>query len=123
MRNLSVQLLLVAFTLPSFAADWPQYRGPNRDDASSETGLLQEWPAGGPALLWTFADAGVGYSPPAIVGGSRLYLTGGRGDKEVLFALDLKVAKGDTVPEVWSVDIGPIFRWKGNSWSVSRARV
>jgi outer membrane protein assembly factor BamB len=33
-------------------ADWPQWRGPTRDGISRETGLLKEWPKGGPALLW-----------------------------------------------------------------------
>ena len=26
------------------AADWPAFRGPNRDGLSPETGLLKEWP-------------------------------------------------------------------------------
>jgi outer membrane protein assembly factor BamB len=26
------------------ADDWPQWRGPNRDGHSKETGLLKEWP-------------------------------------------------------------------------------
>ncbi len=29
-------------------ADWPQWRGPQRDGISRETGLLKQWPAGGP---------------------------------------------------------------------------
>jgi outer membrane protein assembly factor BamB len=100
----------------AIASDWPQYRGPNRDDVSPETGLLQAWPAGGPPLVWTFATAGVGYSPPAVVG-DRVYLTGGRDDKEYLVALDLKTAKDGAVKEAWAAEIGPTFRWKGNSWS------
>lgn len=104
-------------TLASFlaamlvAADWPQYRGPNRDDVSKETGLLQSWPKEGPPLVWTFDAAGVGYSGPAVVG-ERVYLTGGREDKEFLFALDLNTGK-----EQWATEIGPTFRWKGNNWS------
>ena len=63
-------------------AEWPQWRGPNRDDVSTEKNLLQEWPAGGPKRLWMFEDAGVGYSGPAIVG-KRLYTMGARGGKEL----------------------------------------
>ena len=37
------------------AADWPQYRGPGQDGRSSETGLLREWPEGGPPLAWKAA--------------------------------------------------------------------
>src|SRR5689334_20235627 len=54
------------------AADWPQWRGPGRDGHSLEKGLLKEWPAAGPKLAWKIADAGSGYSTPAVVG-DRLY--------------------------------------------------
>ena len=48
--------------------DWPQWRGPSRDGVSQETGLLKEWPAEGPRLLWQAMDLGTGYSTPAVVG-------------------------------------------------------
>jgi outer membrane protein assembly factor BamB len=32
--------------------DWPQFRGPARDNISTETGLLKSWPATGPKVLW-----------------------------------------------------------------------
>src|SRR5262249_39427040 len=98
------------------AADWPQYRGPNRNDISAETGLLKKWPDGGPPLLWAYANAGVGYSGPSIVG-KRLYILGGREDSEHLIALDLGAVKDKTVAEAWSVRIGPLFQFKGNNWS------
>src|ERR1051326_977230 len=60
------------------AADWPQWRGPNRDGISQEKGLLKEWPKEGPKLLWRIGDAGSGYSTPAGVGG-RDYLLGNDG--------------------------------------------
>ena len=34
----------------SASSDWPQWRGPNRDGHSSDTGLLKRWPEGGPKL-------------------------------------------------------------------------
>ncbi len=34
------------------AADWPTFRGADRTAVSKETGLLQEWPANGPPLIW-----------------------------------------------------------------------
>src|SRR5687768_6198759 len=92
--------------LAALAADWPQWRGPNRDGVSTETGLLPKWPQGGPQLLWSYADAGAGYSGPAIVKGV-LYSAGARGDSEYVFAIDLKEAKGKEVKEKWSVKIGP----------------
>ena len=60
------------------AADWPQWRGPDRNGISQETGLLQEWPADGPKLLWQAIDIGSGYSTPSIVG-NRIYLISNKG--------------------------------------------
>jgi outer membrane protein assembly factor BamB len=102
--------------LAAFAEDWPQFRGPNRDDVSTETGLLKEWPAEGPPLLWTYADAGIGYSGPAIVG-DRLYTLGGREDSEYLIALDLKTIKDGAPAQAWAARVGPLFNWEGNRWS------
>jgi outer membrane protein assembly factor BamB len=78
--------------------DWPQWRGPNRDGVSIETGLLKEWPTGGPKLLWTFEHGGVGYSAPAVVGG-KVFLPGAKGKVEYLFAIDAATGKdlGDAV--------------------------
>src|SRR5262245_32454482 len=92
-------------------ADWPQWRGPNRDAISGETGLLQTWPAQGPPLLWTYGDAGQGFSSPSIVG-DRLFTMGARGDTEYVLALDVKSGK-----ELWKAKIGPTFAWEGNSWN------
>jgi outer membrane protein assembly factor BamB len=100
----------VLFVVNSSAADWPQWRGPNRDNVSRETGLLQTWPKEGPKLLWTFTEAGVGYSGPAIVG-NRLFLLGTRDDAEQVFAIDTSSGK-----ELWKAKIGPIFTFKGNRW-------
>lgn len=93
------------------AADWPQFRGPNRDGYSQDKGLLKEWPKAGPKLVWTWKDAGAGYSGPAVVG-DTLYMMGAREGSEYLYALDIKGPK-----ELWSVKLGPMFQWKGNSWN------
>src|SRR5262249_23460061 len=114
--RLLITSALLTLSVPALGADWPQYRGPNRDGISRETGLLQEWPQGGPRLLWTYTEAGLGYSGPAIVG-DRLYLSGTRGDSEYLFALDLKTTDGN-LKELWSAKLGPVFTWEGNSWNI-----
>ena len=69
--------LMVICTFCSLAqsADWPQWRGPNRDGISSETGLLKEWPAEGPPLLLEKADLGEAYSSVAVVD-EVIYTTG-----------------------------------------------
>lgn len=103
-------LLLGLGLTHAHAADWPQFQGPDRSNVSKETGLLKQWPAKGPALVWTFTDAGVGYSSPSIVG-DRLYMTGAREDESFLYALD--VANGK---EVWKTKLGKRFTFKGNQW-------
>jgi len=54
------------------ADDWPQFRGPHRDNISRETGLLRSWPADGPEELWRLEMA-QGYSAAAIVGGKVFF--------------------------------------------------
>jgi outer membrane protein assembly factor BamB len=68
--------------------DWAQWRGPRRDGVSDETGLLKEWPEGGPRLLWKIDDLGKGWSSPIIVG-QRLYITGDVGEDLVVYAFGL----------------------------------
>lgn len=84
------------------AADWPNWRGPNRDAKCTETGLLRTWPAGGPKLLWRIRGIGEGYSGPAVVG-NVMYIMGDRNGKATVMALDL-AAKGKVL---WSTTIAP----------------
>jgi outer membrane protein assembly factor BamB len=69
---LMIYRMLMAFfflTLSTaWAADWPQWRGPDRDNISTETGLLRTWPAGGPKVLWETSVA-QGYAGVAIKNG------------------------------------------------------
>ncbi|MBI3409642.1 MAG: PQQ-like beta-propeller repeat protein [Planctomycetes bacterium] len=103
-------LLTLALGTRTVAYDWPQWRGPDRSGVSKETGLLKSWSKEGPKLLWTYKNAGLGFSSFAIVGGN-LYTLGTRDDKdEVIIALD----KGGK--ELWTAKIGPIFTFKGNVW-------
>lgn len=85
-------------------ANWPQWRGPNRDGISKETGLLKQWPAEGPALVWKAAGAGRGYSSFSIANG-RLYTMGLRGDREFIVAFDIANGK-----EAWATPHGSAFR-------------
>ena len=68
--------------------EWLTFRGPNRDGKSPDTGLLKEWPEGGPKLLWKLTDIGKGWSGVAVAGGT-VYITGDVDDKLMLFAFDL----------------------------------
>jgi outer membrane protein assembly factor BamB len=101
---------LLLFAPASVAAlDWPQWRGPERNDLSKETGLLTSWPKDGPKLLWSCTDAGLGYSGPAVVG-DRLYTMGAFKDRETLYALDVHTGK-----KLWSGEVGPFYEcaWGG----------
>ena len=82
-----VGFLALTTTLAAGAADWPQFRGPNRDDISRETGLLTEWPKGGPPLAWKAQGLGKGYSSVAVVG-DRIYTAGDDADSSYIRALD-----------------------------------
>jgi outer membrane protein assembly factor BamB len=97
----------------AYADDWPQFRGPDRDGVSKETGLLKKWPQGGPKLAWTWKEAGTGFSAPAIVG-DRLYLSGARGDDEFVYALDLTQ---NPPKELWATKLAPKYTWKANTWN------
>jgi outer membrane protein assembly factor BamB len=86
------------------ASDWPQWRGPNRDGLSQETGLLKQWPAEGPPLAWKTTGAGRGYSSLAITGG-RIFTMGLRGDREFVVAFDVATGK-----EAWATAHGTAYR-------------
>lgn len=81
------------------SADWPQWRGPDRNDHSPDKGLLKEWPEKGPKRVWIYRDAGLGYAGPSIVD-NRLYTMGARGEKTLLLCLDAVTGK-----ELWVREI------------------
>lgn len=85
------------------AADWPQWRGPQRNAISLEKGLLATWPATGPKLAWQINTLGAGYSTPAVVG-DRLYVLSNRGTEDE-FVHALSVKEGKTL---WSTRLGKL---------------
>jgi outer membrane protein assembly factor BamB len=98
-----VGIVLLSMARFTTADDWPQWLGPNRDGVSKETGLLKEWPEGGPKLLWQANDMGDGYSTPSVVA-DRIYLLGNEGmDNEFLQARSVRDGK-----RVWSAKIGKV---------------
>jgi outer membrane protein assembly factor BamB len=104
MRSLSALPALtlgLALVVSARAADWPQFRGPNRDDVSTETGLLKTWEEGGPPLVWKAAGIGTGYSSVSVAG-DRIYTLGNKGRLSHLVALDRGTGK-----VLWSSEVGP----------------
>ena len=79
-----------------FAADWPQYLGPDRNAVSTEKGLFRSWPADGPKVLWTIT-LGEGFGGAAVSEG-KVYVYDRIEDKtNILRCLDLMTGK-----EEWS---------------------
>jgi len=79
---------------------WDQYGGPNRDGRAVDTGLLESWPEGGPRLVGSANNLGVGYSSVS-VGQGRVLTMGSRGDDECVICLDEA-----TLAERWATRIG-----------------
>ena len=101
MKNPCTSILLVFLTvLPLAASDWPQWRGPNRGDISTERGLLKEWPAGGPPLTWKATGLGAGHAGISVAAG-RVFTMGEKGDTSSAIALNEADGK-----EIWRAKIG-----------------
>ena len=82
------------------ASDWPQWRGPDRNGVSAETGLLKAWPKEGPAVVWSAPGLGRGYGTVAIQG-DRLYVQGTQGGSSVVFCRSLSDGK-----TIWTRALG-----------------
>ena len=99
-----VALVLAAMaSRPAAATDWPQFLGPNRNGISSETGLIDAWPAGGVKEVWR-ASGGVGMSGLAIQGGRLVTLVQNDG-QQWLIALDAKTGQ----PQ-WKTALAPEYK-------------
>ncbi len=99
-RALTVAVTVVLGMAALDAADWPQWQGPDRTRISQETGLLKQWPAGGPRLVWTKTGLGAGFGSMAVTG-DRVFLQGMRERNSVVIALN----RADGT-ELWSKTLG-----------------
>jgi outer membrane protein assembly factor BamB len=87
--TLRVPFLACAFlaAATATAADWPGFRGPNRDGICTETGLLKQWPKDGPKQLWTAKNLGLGWGTPSVADG-KIFGIGTRAGKDGVWALN-----------------------------------
>jgi outer membrane protein assembly factor BamB len=92
----------VVAQVPYEAGDWPQWRGPNRNGISLDKGLLKDWPAEGPPVVWKVDTVGVGYSSLAVKG-DRIYTQGDIDGVEHIICLDAKDGR-----TLWQVQPAPI---------------
>ncbi|MGA2263528.1 MAG: PQQ-binding-like beta-propeller repeat protein [Acidobacteriota bacterium] len=98
--------LIILASISAMGGDWPQFRGPNRDNISTETGLYKTWPAKGPKVLWKIPVC-EGYAGAAIKDG-RIYLNDYNAEKKEHLVRCISLADGKDIWQ-WSypVEIRP----------------
>lgn len=104
MRFAALAALLLLPGSATAGEDWPQWRGPNRDGVSLETGLRQSWPDGGPPLIFRADGLGAGYSTVAVADG-RIHTQGMHSGQEWVITLD-----AGTGSEIWATPHAEAYR-------------
>ena len=109
--NLASALCVVSLLAasPAFGADWPQWRGPNRNGISTEK-ISTHWTADGPTVLWR-ASVGTGFSSISVSEG-RAYTMGNAHERETIWCFDASTGK-----ELWKhtypSQLGPVYNEGG----------
>ncbi len=116
MKYFSLCLMLVSLSTSAVAEtnlsfDWPQWQGPDRNAISKETGLLKQWPEGGPRLVWSNEEIGGGYSAPSVADG-QMFGMSNRGVDEFVWCLSETDGK-----EIWATRLGPAVTEGGSQGS------
>jgi len=88
---------------PGKSAEWPGFLGPARNGISSETGLIERFPDGGPRVLWR-VTGGVGMSGLAISRGRVVTLVQA-GGRQLAVALDAGTGR-----TLWKTPVAAAFR-------------
>src|SRR5471030_570362 len=95
-RTLTVlSALSASFVVATQAADWPHFRGPDANGASSEKGINKDWKAKPPKELWKISMTDNGFAGPAIAAG-KVFIIDHSGGEDIVRAIDFKTGK-----EVW----------------------
>ena len=102
--RVSASVLVLWVASASSGADWPQWRGPNRDGKSQETALMKRWPAQGPVQRWIYRGLGEGFGSVAVADG-LVYVAGMTRGTGVLTAIGLDGRRR------WRKEYGP--EWTG----------
>ena len=100
---LTILVLITLTTAVAYAADWPNYRGPDYNGISKEIPSIATWTDGKPNILWK-ASTSAGFSSVTISNG-KLYTLGNNGKKgideskhkDIIYCLDAKTGK-----EIWT---------------------
>jgi len=92
-RTIACACLAVAITaLPLSADDWPQFRGPNRDGHSAETGINKNWNDKQPREMWRANLSDNGFAGPSVANG-KVFIIDHQGNEDVVRALNLETGK------------------------------
>ena len=98
--KLFVAIGFVAATALSAAAeDWPEWRGAGRLGIWTETGILEEFPAGGLSATWRVPIGG-GYAGPSVADGRVFVTDGRRADPRSTAAVERLLALDEATGEV-----------------------
>jgi len=100
-KKTMLSLFLIISTLLITNGQQYGWRGPGRTGVYNEKGLMKAWPASGPSLLWEATGISKGYSS-ATVTDDAIYITGSKGEKDVLTAFTQDGKKK------WEVEYGNI---------------
>jgi outer membrane protein assembly factor BamB len=93
MKTELLTCVMLALALQATGADWPEWRGPNRNGVSNEKGWSTAWPKDGPKELWK-GSVGTGFSSFTVSDG-RLFTMGHDQGTDTVYALD--AAKGSVL--------------------------
>ena len=94
MRRCWTVMVLAAAGL-CLGADWPGWRGPNRDAISPDTGINKDWNANAPKELWRVKVGDLGHAGPAVADG-KVFILDHKGSEDIVRAIDLSTGK-----DVW----------------------
>ncbi len=102
-KKLITGIVLIISVMSTLSGQQYGWRGPGRSGIYNEKGLMKSWPAEGPSLLWEVTGIGRGYSS-ATVTGDAIYITGSKGEKDILSAFTQDGKKK------WEVEFGNMTR-------------
>jgi outer membrane protein assembly factor BamB len=114
--NSAATILILLFTFTNaYSQNWPSFHGTDRTNKSSETGLLKEWPTGGPALVWTVTGLGDGYSSVSVADG-LIFTEGQSGNQSFVFCFDLsgKLVWKKPNGQAWNTTLSWASSYKGS---------
>lgn len=113
-RFLSRSFLVIAVSMTGATVqgdDWSQWRGEDRANRSSETGLFGNWRESGPPLAWMAEGVGSGYASVAVVD-NRIYTTGNFANDQSVIAVD--ATTGDVLWKTPISDTAPKHGYDGS---------